>query len=70
MSDEARRERRREELELVRRALLGAGLGREGEDLERLLPWYRVHRDSAARISELPLSRVEPQIVFDPRWRG
>ncbi len=53
----------------MRLALLRAGLERDEEDLERLLPWYGIHRDSAARISELPLSGVEPQVVFDPRWR-
>lgn len=58
----------RGELDLIRALLLEAGLERDDEELARLLPWYRLHRKSAARVASIPLGSTEPQVVFDPRW--
>lgn len=61
-------ERDGEALDLLRSLLLRAGLERDEEELERLLPRLREHLESEACISELPLEDTEPQVVFDPRW--
>jgi hypothetical protein len=61
-------DRGRVELDLLRLSLLRAGLQRDEEELQRLLPRFRVLRESDARIGELPLEGTEPQVVFDPRW--
>ncbi len=57
-------------MDLIRASLLQAGLERDEEEIASLLPWFWVHRESGARISGLPLEGVEPQVVFDPRWRS
>jgi hypothetical protein len=47
--------------------LLEAGLERDEEELASLLPWYRVHLESSARIAKISLEGTQPQVVFDPR---
>ncbi len=56
------------ELDLIRLSLLRAGIERDEEELQRLLPRFRSLRESDARICGLPLEGTEPQVVFDPRW--
>lgn len=58
----------RAELDVIRATLLEAGLERDEEGLTNLLPWYRLHLESAARITSISLGSTEPQVVFDPRW--
>jgi hypothetical protein len=55
-------------VEFIQTSLLRAGLRREEEDLARLLPWLRVHRESEARLRALPLLETEPQTTFRARW--
>lgn len=61
-------EHSRAELDLIQSSLLEAGLERDEEELARLLPWYRLHLESSARIADISLGGTEPQVVFDPRW--
>lgn len=63
-------ERDLQEIDRIRALLLQAGIERDEEELARLLPWYRLHHESGARISGLALGDVEPPVVFDPRWRS
>lgn len=56
------------ELDLIRSSLLEAGLERNEKELASLLPWYRVHLESSARIANISLEGTEPQVMFDPRW--
>lgn len=64
-----REENRCAELESLREAFLRVGLDLKEEELAKLAPQLRVLHKNIDRISNLELSDIEPQMIFDPRWR-